>query len=71
MISANRADADAGIIDVWNIDTFDSELRGDLDAHAELIRNYMHPHAGSGSSTRPPTIGCPVPRTRTRASSWR
>lgn len=41
MISANGADRDAGIIDVWGIDTFDSELRGDLDAHAELIRNYM------------------------------
>lgn len=41
MISANGADRDAGIIDVWDIDTFDSELRDDLDAHAELIRNYM------------------------------
>lgn len=42
MISANGTDADAGIIDVWNIDTFDSELRDDLDAHAELIRNHLH-----------------------------
>lgn len=41
MISANGEDAEAGIIDVWNIDTFDSELRSDLDAHAELIRAYM------------------------------
>lgn len=41
MISANGADSDAGIIDVWDIDTFDSELRRDLDAHAELIRDYM------------------------------
>lgn len=28
------------IIDVWNIDTFDDALRSDLDAHAELIRDY-------------------------------
>ncbi|CAM3108298.1 hypothetical protein PANO111632_03530 [Paracoccus nototheniae] len=41
MISANGAASDAGIIDVWNIDTFDIELRGDLDAHADLIRDYM------------------------------
>lgn len=41
MISAPDAGAGAGIIDVWSIDTFDSELRGDLDAHAELIRDYM------------------------------
>lgn len=41
MISANGADEDVGIIDVWNVDTFDNELRGDLYAHAELIRDYM------------------------------
>lgn len=41
MISANGADTHAGIIDVWDVDTFDRELRGDLDAQAELIRNYM------------------------------
>ena len=41
MISAKGADEGAGVIDVWNIDTFDNELRGDLDAHADLIRNYM------------------------------
>lgn len=29
------------IIDVWNVETFDAELRGDLDVHAEVIRNYM------------------------------
>lgn len=29
------------IIDVWNVETFDAELRGKLDAHADLIRNYM------------------------------
>jgi len=29
------------IIDVWNAATFDNELRGDLDAHADLIRDYM------------------------------
>lgn len=42
MISANGSNEDSAIIDVWNIDTFDSELRGDLDAHAALICNYMH-----------------------------
>ncbi|MES2176114.1 MAG: hypothetical protein V4523_19540 [Pseudomonadota bacterium] len=41
MISANGADDDVGVIDVWDIDTFDNELRGDLDAHADLIRDYM------------------------------
>jgi hypothetical protein len=29
------------IIDVWDVETFDSELRGDLDAHADVIRDYM------------------------------
>ncbi|MER9300998.1 hypothetical protein NKI38_31765 [Mesorhizobium sp. M0621] len=29
------------IIDVWDVETFDSELRGDFDAHADVIRNYM------------------------------
>jgi hypothetical protein len=28
------------IIDVWNAATFDNELRGDLDAHPEVIRDY-------------------------------
>lgn len=28
------------IIDVWNIKTFDDELRGDLDAHPRVIRDY-------------------------------
>lgn len=28
------------IIDVWDLATFDDELRGDLDAHPELIRDY-------------------------------
>lgn len=41
MTSADGVDHDAGVIDVWNIDTFDRELRGDLDAHTELIRDYM------------------------------
>lgn len=31
----------AAIIDVWDITTFEAELGGDLDAHAELIRNFM------------------------------
>lgn len=30
-----------GIIDVWNAATFDAELRGDLDAHLEVIRDYF------------------------------
>lgn len=30
-----------GIIDVWNLETFDGELRGDLEARADLIRNYL------------------------------
>ena len=42
MIPANGSHENSAIIDVWNIATFDSELRGDLDAHAELIRDYMH-----------------------------
>lgn len=29
------------IIDVWDVKTFDSELLGDLDAHADVIRDYM------------------------------
>lgn len=29
------------IIDVWNAATFDDELRGDLDAHPEVIRDYF------------------------------
>lgn len=29
------------VIDVWDVETFDSELRGDLDAHADVIRDYM------------------------------
>jgi hypothetical protein len=29
------------IIDVWDVGTFDSELRGDLDTHADVIRDYM------------------------------
>jgi hypothetical protein len=30
-----------GIIDVWNVETFDDELRGDLDVHGDVIRDYM------------------------------
>lgn len=29
------------IIDVWNVATFDRELRGDLDAHADTICDFM------------------------------
>jgi hypothetical protein len=29
------------IIDVWDIQSYDAELRGHLDAHADQIRNYM------------------------------
>lgn len=32
------------IIDVWNVETFDAELRGKLDAYADLIRDYMSTH---------------------------
>jgi hypothetical protein len=32
---------DFAMIDVWNVDTFDGELRGDLDVHADVIRDYM------------------------------
>lgn len=28
-------------MDVWNVNTFDAGLRGDLDVHADLIRNYF------------------------------
>ena len=30
-----------GIIDVWDVRTFDEVLRADLDADADLIRNYL------------------------------
>ena len=29
------------IIDVWNVETFDAALLGDLEAHADVIRDYM------------------------------
>lgn len=29
------------IIDVWYVETFDSDLRGDLDIHTDVIRDYM------------------------------
>lgn len=29
------------LIDVWDLATFDDELRADLDAHADVIRDYM------------------------------
>lgn len=29
------------LIDVWNLKTFDGELRGDLDVHADVVRDYM------------------------------
>jgi hypothetical protein len=29
------------IIDVWDVETFDSELRGDLDSHADVICDYI------------------------------
>lgn len=32
---------DNAIVDVWEVETFDSELRGNLDAHADVIRDYM------------------------------
>lgn len=31
----------SAIIDVWDVETFDRELRGDLNAHADVIRDYM------------------------------
>lgn len=30
-----------GIIDVWSIETFDAELRGNLDSHGDVIHGYM------------------------------
>lgn len=30
-----------GLIDVWNIETFDHQLRSELEAHADLIRAYL------------------------------
>jgi hypothetical protein len=29
------------LIDVWDLTTFDDELRAELDAHADMIRDYM------------------------------
>ena len=29
------------LINVWDVSTFDADLRGDLDAHAEVIRDYF------------------------------
>jgi hypothetical protein len=31
----------SAIIDVWNMETFDDELRGDLETHADLIWDYL------------------------------
>ena len=31
----------AAIMDVWNIESFDAELRSSLDTYADLIRDYM------------------------------
>lgn len=31
-----------GLIDVWNIDTFDDELLGELRLHAQVIQDYMN-----------------------------
>lgn len=33
--------ASDALIDVWDIDTFDADLRGDLDCHADLISDYI------------------------------
>ena len=33
---------DVAIIDVWDVETFDRELCSDLDAHSDVIRDYMH-----------------------------
>ena len=33
--------ANPAIIDAWNVGTFDDELRGGLDVHADIIRDYM------------------------------
>ncbi|MGV2085030.1 MULTISPECIES: hypothetical protein [unclassified Rhizobium] len=30
-----------GVIDVCDLETFDSELRGNLEAHGDVIHNYM------------------------------
>ena len=30
-----------GIIDVWSIEKFDAELRGNLDSHGDVIHGYM------------------------------
>lgn len=32
---------DVATIDVWNLETFDDELRGDLNVHRDVIRDYM------------------------------
>lgn len=31
----------AVIIDVWDVETVDGAMRGDLDDHADLVRNYI------------------------------
>lgn len=31
----------AGAVDVWDVGTFDEELRGDLDAHPEMILDFF------------------------------
>lgn len=33
--------SEGALIDVWDVETFDPELRGDLDAHAELFQDYF------------------------------
>ena len=56
------------IIDVWDVETFDSELRGDLDAHADVIRDYMltsrHQRLEREASDRT----CPIPKILMQAS---
>jgi hypothetical protein len=57
------------IIDVWDVETFDSELRGDLDAHTDVICDYMLTSRTNGWSVRPPIAPCPIPKILMRASS--
>ncbi|OIS90277.1 hypothetical protein BLA27_27605 [Brucella cytisi] len=52
------------IIELWDVETFDSELLGDLDAHADVTRITCSPRVTNGWSVRPPIALCPIPRCR-------
>lgn len=57
------------IIDVWDVGTFDSELRGDLDAHTDVIRDYMLTSRRQWMEREASDRTMPYPQILMRASS--